>query len=42
MSNFQPLEVVDHGSEIQPQVVDNINKLKLAGLGFIITPVTTI
>ena len=25
MSNFQPLEVVDRGSEIQPQVVENLN-----------------
>ena len=27
MSNFQPLEVVDLGSEMQPQVVENVNKL---------------
>ena len=27
MSNFQPLEVVDRGSETQPQVVENLNKL---------------
>ena len=27
MSNFQPLEVVDRGSETQPQVVENVNKL---------------
>ena len=27
MSNFQPLEVVDRGSETQPQVVKNLNKL---------------
>ena len=27
MSNFQPLEVVDRGSETQPQVVANLNKL---------------
>ena len=26
MSNFQPLAVVDRGSETQPQVVDNLNK----------------
>ena len=26
MSNFQPLEVVDRGSETQPQVVENSNK----------------
>ena len=26
ISNFQPLEVVDRGSETQPQVVENINK----------------
>ena len=25
MSNFQPLEVVDRGSETQPQVVENLN-----------------
>ena len=24
MSNFQPLEVVDHGSETQPLVVENL------------------
>ena len=24
---FQPLEVVDRGSETQPQVVENLNKL---------------
>ena len=24
MSNFQPLEVVDRGSETQPQVVENL------------------
>ena len=27
MSNFQPLEVVDRGSETQPQGVENSNKL---------------
>ena len=27
MSNFQPLGVVDRGSETQPQVVVNLNKL---------------
>ena len=27
MSNFQPLEVVDRGSETQLQVVENLNKL---------------
>ena len=27
MSNFQPLEVEDRGSETQPQVVENLNKL---------------
>ena len=26
MDNFQPLEVVDRGSETQPQVVENLNK----------------
>ena len=25
LSNFQPLEVVDRGSETQPQVVENLN-----------------
>ena len=25
MSNFQPLDVVDRGSETQPQVVGNLN-----------------
>ena len=28
MSNFQPIEVVDRGSETQHQVVENSNKLK--------------
>ena len=27
MGNFQPLEVVDRGSETQPQVVENLNIL---------------
>ena len=27
MSNFQPLEVVDRGSETQLQVGENLNKL---------------
>ena len=27
MSNFQPLEVVDRGSEIQPQEVENLIKI---------------
>ena len=26
MRHFQPLEVVDRGSETQPQVVENLNK----------------
>ena len=26
ISNFQPLEVVDRGSETQPQVVKNLKK----------------
>ena len=26
-SIFQPLDVVDRGSETQPQVVENLNKL---------------
>ena len=26
MSNFQPLEVVDRGSDAQPEVVENLNK----------------
>ena len=29
MSNFQPLEVVDRGSETQSQVVDNFNKIRV-------------
>ena len=29
MSNFQTLEVVDRGSETQPQVVENLNKLRV-------------
>ena len=28
MSNFQPLEVVDRGSETQPQVVENARVIK--------------
>ena len=28
-SNFQPLGVVDRGSETQPQVVENLNKLRV-------------
>ena len=28
MSNFQPLEFVCRGSETQPQVVENVNKLE--------------
>ena len=28
MSNFQPLEVVGRGSETQPQVGKNLNKLR--------------
>ena len=28
MSNFQPLEVVDAGSETQPQVVEKLNKYR--------------
>ena len=31
MSNFQPLEVVDRGSETQPQDVENL--INLAGSG---------
>ena len=27
MRNFQPLEVVGRGSETQPEVVENLNKL---------------
>ena len=27
MSNFQALEVVDRGSETQPKVLENLNKL---------------
>ena len=27
MSNFAPLEVVDRGSETQPEVVENLNKI---------------
>ena len=31
MSTFPPLEIVDRGSETQPQVVENLNILSLAG-----------
>ena len=31
MSNFQPLEAVDRGSETQPQVVENFKIINLAG-----------
>ena len=27
MSSFQPLQVVDRGSETQPEIVENVNKL---------------
>ena len=27
LNNFQPLEVVDRGSEAQPQVSENLSKL---------------
>ena len=33
MGNFQPLEVVDRGSETQPQVIENLNKLTLQDKG---------
>ena len=33
MSNFQPLEVVDRGSETQPKVVENLNTLIQQGTG---------
>ena len=36
MSNFQPLEVVDRGSETQPQVVENLNKLTWQDKGLIL------
>ena len=29
MSNFQPLEIVDRGSETQARVVENLNKLRI-------------
>ena len=31
MTNFQSLVVVDRGSETQPQVVENLNKLRSEG-----------
>ena len=34
MSDFQPLEVVDCGSETQPLVVENLNKLGLQDKGW--------
>ena len=33
MTNFQPFEVVDRGSETQPQVVENLNKFALSDKG---------
>ena len=30
MSNFQPLEVVDRGSETQLKVVENLNKINVS------------
>ena len=33
MSNFQPLKVVDRGSETQPQEDENLNKLTLQDRG---------
>ena len=37
MSNFQPLEVVDRGSETQPQVVEKLNIFTQQAKGPIIT-----
>ena len=34
MSNFQALEVVDRGSETQPQAVENLNKFALQDKGY--------
>ena len=34
MSNFQPLEVVGHGSETQLQVGENLNKTRFVLVGF--------
>ena len=34
MSDFQPLEVVDRGSETQPQGVENLNKLTYQDKGY--------
>ena len=34
MGNFQPFEVVDRGSETQPQVVENLNKFTLQDKGY--------
>ena len=36
MSNFQPLEVVDRGSETQPQVVENLKKLAKQDKGLLL------
>ena len=35
MSNSQPLQVVDRGSETQPQVVENLNKFTYQDNGLI-------
>ena len=32
--NFQPLDVVDRGSETQPQVVENLNRFNLQDNGW--------
>ena len=34
MSNFQPLEVVDRGSETQPQVIENLDELTYQDKGY--------
>ena len=34
MSNVQPLEVVDRGSETQPQVVEYLNKFTQQDKGY--------
>ena len=33
LNNFQPLEVVDRGSETQPRVVEHLNKFTYQDMG---------
>ena len=41
MSDFQPLEVVNRGSETQPQVVENLNKFTFQNMSSVMTMITS-